>query len=653
MLFSAKTLKVFTIVCICFNTAIAQKKVVIDSLLILVESNISSKEKVNVYVKIAQEYSASDSVNTKKYTNKAIILAKEFYYQEGEIDALYELGLNYFNIRNYSRAEDTFLKIIEKADSADYPKGMANGLNGLGILYWRNGIYDKALISHFKSLEIREEIGDKLAYSNSLNNIGLVYHVQGNYKKALEYYLKALVIKKEIGDIKEQVSNYNNIGAIYKYQGNYSKALDYYYQALNFNEESGDNIRISSNLMNIGNIYLEQGDYKKALDCYLRSLQHNSGSGDIWKVANIYNLIGIVYQRLNKYDKALHYQFKALKIREELEKKVEIINSYNNIASIYEATSNHEKAIGYSSKSLRLSNEMGLKFDKIAPLLTLGKIYRKQEKRELSRKKLKECFKYAKEVGHVEMLRDVAKELAQLEMETGDYKAAYGHQLFYKQMADSLHNEEVTVKITRMEMDHNFEQEKDSISFANTTQRIALEKDIEQRKLVQLTTSLILVLLLLLSILLFIFFREKSRANKLLAEKSENLAEANESLSEANYEVMQQADNISSLNLLLEKNLDEASKDLLVKNQRLAEYAFYNSHRTRAPLARVLGLIQLLDTNKVDKNTADLLGLILHCIKDLDNTIIKMNDILSEVEVIDDEDKEMSDITDIEEADNI
>ena len=635
------------IVFICLNAAFAQNQKTIDSLLKVVETNVSDKEKVGIYIEIAWEYSSTDSINRKKYSDKAISLAKKIHYREGEISALYEIGWNSVVVKNQFGVEEIFLKIIKLADEINYQAGKANGFNGLGLLYWRKSNYEKALENHLKSLEIRERIGDKSDISISLNNIGLVYDAQSNYKKALEYYLKALAIKKELGNKKEQVFNYNSIGAIYKHQGNYSKALDYYYKALNFNKTNGYTHKISINLMNIGNIYLEQGDYEKALDYYLRSLQHNSGSGNKWMSSNIYNLIGLVYQRLTKYDKALHYQFKALKIREELDRKKVIVDSYNNIASIYEEMGNLEKAIEYSSKSLRIAEEIGVKVDKIASLLTLGKIYRKQGKWAFSRNKLNECFKYAKEIGHVEMLRDVAEELAQLESEIGDYKAAYKHQLLFKQMADSLHNGSLTQKITRMEMDYKFEQEKDSIQFANTTDRIALEKDIEKRKLVQLTTSLILALVFLLSILLFIFFREKSRANKLLAEKSESLIETNESLSEANYEVMQQAENISLLNQLLEKNLDEASKDLLVKNQKLAEYAFYNSHRTRAPLARVLGLIQLLDTKKVDADTANLLELILHCIKDLDKTIIKMNDILSDVDLTDD-----IEITDTEESEN-
>mgnify|MGYP001792846694 CR=1 FL=1 len=82
------------LVFICLSTAFAQNHETIDSLLEIVESDISDKVKVNIYVKIAWEYTSTDSINNKKYADKAISLAKKINYKEGEIDALYEVGWN-------------------------------------------------------------------------------------------------------------------------------------------------------------------------------------------------------------------------------------------------------------------------------------------------------------------------------------------------------------------------------------------------------------------------------------------------------------------------------------------------------------------------------------------------------------------------------
>lgn len=38
-----------------------------------------------------------------------------------------------------------------------------------------------------------------------------------------------------------------------------------------------------------------------------------------------------------------------------------------------------------------------------------------------------------------------------------------------------------------------------------------------------------------------------------------------------------------------------AEENILIKNRQIAEYAFFNSHKLRGPLARMMGLIELID----------------------------------------------------------
>jgi signal transduction histidine kinase len=52
---------------------------------------------------------------------------------------------------------------------------------------------------------------------------------------------------------------------------------------------------------------------------------------------------------------------------------------------------------------------------------------------------------------------------------------------------------------------------------------------------------------------------------------------------------------LQHLNKTLETRIEERSKQLLLQNQKLAEYSFVNAHKLRAPVASIIGLIQLLD----------------------------------------------------------
>lgn len=51
---------------------------------------------------------------------------------------------------------------------------------------------------------------------------------------------------------------------------------------------------------------------------------------------------------------------------------------------------------------------------------------------------------------------------------------------------------------------------------------------------------------------------------------------------------------LKELNRNLEASIDERTVQLTVQNQRLAEYTFINAHKLRAPVASILGLINLM-----------------------------------------------------------
>jgi signal transduction histidine kinase len=80
-------------------------------------------------------------------------------------------------------------------------------------------------------------------------------------------------------------------------------------------------------------------------------------------------------------------------------------------------------------------------------------------------------------------------------------------------------------------------------------------------------------------------------------------------------------ESLKALNIHLEDKVIERTKELQLKNEKLAEYTFINGHQLRAPVASMLGLCNLLDyTNELDEKE-----IIIHKLKNevkiLDTTI--------------------------------
>ncbi len=92
-------------------------------------------------------------------------------------------------------------------------------------------------------------------------------------------------------------------------------------------------------------------------------------------------------------------------------------------------------------------------------------------------------------------------------------------------------------------------------------------------------------------------------------------------LMEALKEVQQGNETLISLNQNLQLEINK--RILLVKNQneKIVEYHFINSHNLRAPIARILGLVSLIDKKELGSNELEVLNRLDQSAKELDATV--------------------------------
>jgi signal transduction histidine kinase len=101
-----------------------------------------------------------------------------------------------------------------------------------------------------------------------------------------------------------------------------------------------------------------------------------------------------------------------------------------------------------------------------------------------------------------------------------------------------------------------------------------------------------------LAVGLGLFFRKqylKTRTiNQELTSANLHLQETKEEVMAQNEELRLYQDEIKGLNDNLEQLLGERSTELAQRNQQLVEYAFFNAHGLRAPVATILGLYEVM-----------------------------------------------------------
>jgi K+-sensing histidine kinase KdpD len=113
---------------------------------------------------------------------------------------------------------------------------------------------------------------------------------------------------------------------------------------------------------------------------------------------------------------------------------------------------------------------------------------------------------------------------------------------------------------------------------------------------------------------------EVKKRNYELVEKTNEIETMNEELNSVN-------EQLSTLNDSLEATVRRRTAELETQNTQLTEYAFINSHVLRAPLARILGLAQLI-SREANIKDRQLLDALVHSSDELDLIIRKISDIL-------------------------
>jgi light-regulated signal transduction histidine kinase (bacteriophytochrome) len=88
------------------------------------------------------------------------------------------------------------------------------------------------------------------------------------------------------------------------------------------------------------------------------------------------------------------------------------------------------------------------------------------------------------------------------------------------------------------------------------------------------------------------------------------------------YKIIQELYEKEKENLLKSEELVAQKEEIELQNQKLLEYAFYNAHKVRGPLARILGLVYLL------KREADNIGFV-----DKDRYLEKLSESANELDI--------------------
>jgi signal transduction histidine kinase/DNA-binding NarL/FixJ family response regulator len=353
------------------------------------------------------------------------------------------------------------------------------------------------------------------------NNFGFMYQSLSNNNEAIKNFLIASELKKEMGDMKGVGVYYYAIGALYRVQGNYPQALKYEIAALKIQEKLGDKHDIAYAYDIIGTIYEQQENHPLALTYFTNSLKtyeeivDKQSIVDKQGIAAEVNNIGVVYFDQHNYTEALKNELKASTMFKEIGDSGNLASNYLSIGDIYSQQGNYPEALKKYSEALKIKEKIGDKGGILESYKSLGRFYKKQGNLHEALKSESKAISLALEIDSKEQIKDVYGELAVIDAGLQNYKAAYDHEVLFKQYYDSIYNKENDKKLTSLQMQYDFDKKEQTDSIQHASENKINSLNLHKQKVL---TGLGISGFILVILLLFFVYRNYTNQRKATAE---------------------------------------------------------------------------------------------------------------------------------------
>jgi tetratricopeptide (TPR) repeat protein len=427
---------------------------------------------------------------------------------------------------------------------------------------------------------------DSTGIALSLTTLGAVNWAEAKFNLALRQFFDALAKYEALNDTTGILRCYNNIAEVYKKLKSYSNAERYLFKARNLhNHFFLEKFPVLNNL-NLAELYLEQKVYDSAANYLAKAKKAPQNQLTINYLAAINYNYALLNKDTSNFDLANVFISQSIQFAEMENNERRLAECYNLLGEILFELNKHEKAVTSFKKALKLALKL------------------KHEHLELR----------------------IHKNLYILDFERGKTINAITHILRYAELKDKIY----TISIVRQSAEFETVYEFEKIEKENSLLQI---EQAANDNIIKYQIGFIILALIALVIAVYLILAI-NKQRKTLKEAIALLEEKSEEVETQKLKIEKQARKTNALNrelTLLNKNLEsrahEIAREIEVKNKKMNKYAFMNAHKLRAPIASILGLINLFgkglggdDENTMIimlKDSAHKLDKVVHEIKDV------------------------------------
>jgi tetratricopeptide (TPR) repeat protein len=341
------------------------------------------------------------------------------------------------------------------------------------------------------------------------------------------------------------------------------------------------------------------GDYEGAIRSYNQVIERTSGVDSLSHLGTAWNNLGYLYKLQEEYRTALNFLYKALDFEIAQENAWDAIYPLYNIGSSYERLNMLDSARFYLDSALRGSRVHDDPYIESLALHDLGWVYNKTGYQNKGTQFLERSYQIASKALLTPEAEKSARTLSTFYVQMGNTSKAYQYLSIAEQLSDSLNQDEATRKIAQLESEFVLEQKLKEERMKNEIELMRHRMETAESKTIMTGFGFAMVLLAVVTILIYQGSEKRKKANTELRELNAQISEQKEELLQQSEELNTLNESLNDLNNTLEDKVRERTAALEEKNATLAEYAFFNAHKLRAPVATILGLIELYNNEQL------------------------------------------------------
>lgn len=338
---------------------LAQNQAVIDSIEKVLLQTTDVELRVELLLRLSDEYLTSEPDKAKAYAENALLLSEKNGLVKEKVSSLIDLARISQTKTDLKNSINYAIQAKELASIKGFKKEYAEATLLIANSFTQLNDFTKSSNLCFEALELYEKIGDEKGTCDALNGIGIIYFEQKQYDKALEYFKRSLTIAEKLNDLRGISRGLNNTSNVYGLdKNNVHKSIKALEEAIEINLRTGQKLWLGINYSNLASYYAQIDKYDSAFQYVFKSIETYKELNNLLDLARSYHQLSEYYLVMENTKEFLFYAMLADSIGEAKGLKGVQFTTANTLQNYYSQAGDFEKAYFYKTRQYNLKDSI-------------------------------------------------------------------------------------------------------------------------------------------------------------------------------------------------------------------------------------------------------------------------------------------------------